>query len=559
MNAFPYSDNLKRRLTRIFPLLPLLSVVGITVRLYWNLAKTTDLIPGDEGGYLSRGSQFLHKGQIPPFEYSPAYAGWYAIHLAVFSDPVVTYYAQIYVVVVLTAILMYLYLRLIEIPASLAALGAVLWIAQPAYITLNPATGWPRPYHFAFLLFLAGAITLRKLKFESGLPLLLVGASFLLLAIAARTEYTLCLAAFICLVAFLARSRWHLSGFWRDSTIMRSACLFAAVASVAAWMWLKGREPHTDRFWAAFTQHFIARLAESSQDSKLKLDWYGEGMPIVAQTFPGAHSVIGAALANPKAFGRFEAQNFLTAPRIIYADLKLAPYALLKTLLLCLTFVWISLTSSTSASLRRHALVRAGSTLGPYVLAGPVAVVPAILITPKIPYFLPLLFVLFVWGWKWLSIVLESEPGPHKLMVALSAVMLLLALVVIRSPFDNSIGTGKPLYSEMVEIRSILERQRVEGARILEMGGTRYSPFLPGGLCETVIPYGRRDTERFWDFVQHEHIDAILVDDELRSSRPFRDDSDFTSFLASPDKFGWLATPVGMRGEVFYVRGPRAM
>jgi hypothetical protein len=91
------------------------------------------------------------------------------------------------------------------------------------------------------------------------------------------------------------------------------------------------------------------------------------------------------------------------------------------------------------------------------------------------------------------------------------------------------------------------------------MGGTGYSPFLPGGQSETAMPYARRDTEGFWDFVQREHIDAVLADDALRSSRLFRDDSDFNSFLASPDKFGWLATPVGMRGDVFYLRGPRAM
>jgi hypothetical protein len=446
---------------------------------------------------------------------------------------------------------------LIDIPALLAALGAVLWIAQPAYITLDWGIGWPRPYHFAFLLFLVGAMTLRKLKFEGGLPLLLVGASFLLLVIAVRNEYALSLAVFVCLVAFLSRSRWHLPGFWRRSTCMWSACLFAVVVSLTTWMWLRGRVPgQYERSWDAFTEHFIIHLVGSSQNIKL-LDWYGDGMLIVAQTFPGAHSLIGAALANPKAFGRFEAHNFLLAPRIIFAYLTLGPYELLKALLLCLTFVWISLTTFTNASLRRRALVRAASALGPYVLAGAVAAVPATLITPKITYFLPLLFVLFAGGLKWLSNVLESEPEFHKSAVALSAVMLMLAFVVIRSPFDNSIGAEKPVYSEMIEIRSILERQSVGGVRILQIGGTGFSAFLPHGLSESVDPYGRRDTERFWDFVQRAHIEAILVDDRLRSSRPFRDDSDFALLLHSPDQFGWIAAPVGTRGDVFYLHERR--
>jgi hypothetical protein len=301
----------------------------------------------------------------------------------------------------LTAILTYLYLRWIEVPELLAALGAVLWIAQPAYTTLDWGTGWPRPYHFAFLLFLAGAIALRKLKFEHGLPLLLVGASFLLLAVTVRNEYALSLAVFTCLVVFLTRSRWHLSGFWRHGTRICSGCLFVVVVSLTAWMWLGGRVPDAaDRSWEAFTQHYIERLAVSGQDLRLKLDWYGDGKVIVAQTFRGARSLTGAALANPRAFGQFEAHNLLTAPRIIYAYLTLAPYALVKALVLCLTFVWISFTSFTSASLRRRALAPTTSTLGPYVLAGAGAAFPAILITPKITYFLPLLFVLFVGGGK---------------------------------------------------------------------------------------------------------------------------------------------------------------
>jgi hypothetical protein len=98
-----------------------------------------------------------------------------------------------------------------------------------------------------------------------------------------------------------------------------------------------------------------------------------------------------------------------------------------------------------------------------------------------------------------------------------------------------------------------MERQRIGGARILQIGGTGYSAFLPHGLFETVDAVDRRDTERFWDFVQRAHIDAILVDDRLRTNRKYKDDSDFALFLASPDQFGWIAAPVGTQGDVFYL------
>lgn len=144
------STFLERRLARIFSLLPFLAVIGVTVRLYWNFAKATDLALHDEAFYLSAGSRFLREGVLPTFRYSPLCAAWYAAHLVVFGDPIVAYYAQLYSVVVLTAVLMYMYLRQIAVPTSLAVLATILWIAQPAYITVVWDTGAPRPYHFAF-------------------------------------------------------------------------------------------------------------------------------------------------------------------------------------------------------------------------------------------------------------------------------------------------------------------------------------------------------------------------------------------------------------------------
>ena len=217
----------------------------------------------------------------------------------------------------------------------------------------------------------------------------------------------------------------------------------------------------------------------------------------------------------------------------------------------------MSFLTLTSVSVRRHALITSASALGPYVLSGAAIAIPGALITPKIDYFLPLLFVLFVGAVKWYSVVLDEEPAVYRSVVTVSAILLSLTLAAIRSPCDVSKGAEKPLLMEISEIRGILERQRVGGARILQFGVACYSAFLPHGLPEDVDAFDRRDTERFWDFVQRAHIDAILVDDRLRSGRRYRDDSDFALFLASPDQFGWIVAPVGTRGDVFYLRDRR--
>jgi hypothetical protein len=552
-----YSENLKRLPMRIFPLLPFLGVVGITIRLYWNLAKATDLMFADEAFYLSAGSRLLCRGVLPPFQYSPLYAAWYAAHLTMFGYPIVAFYAQLYSVVVLTAILIYVYLRQIAVPTSLAFLATVLWIAQPAYVTVEWGVGWPRPYHFAFLIFLAGAIAIRRLKIDCPVPLVLAGASFLLLAMAARNEYFVVLVFFVGLVAVSSRFRPQLLPATEHGTYLWPVCLLAGSATLTTGMYFKGQVLDLDpyqpisRSWIAFGQHFSGyQLAKSNPGGKLNSwdDWEF----IVGRTFPRAHSVLGAELANPRAFLRFELHNLITAPRIISAYPGTPPYGLLMLSVLCLALMWLCFITLTGVSVRRRAFFTSASVLGPYVLSGAAIVIPSTLITPKINYFLPLWFVLFVGAVKWFSIVLENEPAVYRSRAAVSAVLFSLTFAMI-SPFDVNKGAEKPLLLETSEIGAIMERQRIGGARILQIGGTGYSAFLPHGLFETVDAVDRRDTERFWDFVQRAHIDAILVDDRLRTNRKYKDDSDFALFLASPDQFGWIAAPVGTQGDVFYL------
>jgi hypothetical protein len=379
---------------------------------------------------------------------------------------------------------------------------------------------------------------------------------------AARYEYFAALLFFVGLVAVSSRSRSQLLLPTEHGTYLWPVCLLAATATLTTGIYLKGQVPTESRLWAisrswyAFGQHFSEyQLVKTHAGGNL--DPWADWELIVGRTFPRAHSVLGAALANPRAFLGFELHNLITAPRVICLYLTTPPYASLKVSVLCLTLMWMSFITLTSVSVRRRALFTSASALGPYVLSGAATAIPGILIAPKINYFLPLLFVLFVGAVKWYSVVLENEPAVYRSVVAVSAVLLSLTFAAIRSPCDVSKGAERPLLLEISEIRAILERQRVGGARILQMAAAGYSAFLTYGLPEDVSAYDRRDTERFWDFVQRAHIDAILVDDRLRLSRRYRDDSDFALFLASPDQFGWIAAPVGTQGDVFYLRDRR--
>jgi hypothetical protein len=539
-------------------ILPLLFVVGATLRLYWNIAKGTDLpLVGDEAMYLTLGSHLLHQGILPSFPFSPLYACWYALHFRLFGDPIATYYAQIQVVAVLTAIFIYVYLRMIEVPRFLCVLGALLWIAQPAYLTLDFGLGHPRPYHFAFLIFLVGATVLRRLNFESRVPFALAGTAFMLFVMAVREEYVISLVFLVFIIAFWQRKPSLSPGPHRRREYLLSLALWAAAATLTLWMLLKGKAQYPvmalGHSWCAFAQHFSVYRVGASPGSAL--DPWADWEFIAGQVFPGAHSIGGALLANPKAFLIFELHNILTAPRILFAYLAVPPYALLKGMALGMTLGWIGFFSSTTSSLRRQALATSASALGPFVLSGAATALPVALITPKINYFLPLLFVLLAGLLKWLSLILKSEPDGLRLFVPLSAAALSLILVVIRSPFEINPNSPRPQYREVTEIRSILEAQKNRPIRVLQYDVPyRYGAFLPYGLAEMVDPFSRQAPEGFRDFMARQHVEAVILDAALRSCRPFRDDPEFALFQRSPGEWGWKATPVGMPGDFLCLR-----
>ncbi len=540
----------------IFALLPIIGVVGVTLRLYWNLARATDLAFAGETLYLSAGTNLLYQSILPPLPYSPLYAGWYAVLLAVFRNPILAYYVQLYLLAFLTAILVYVYLRQILVPRSLAFLATTLWIAQPACISVPWGTGQPHPYQFALLVFLGGAVLLHALKLENRISMAIAGVSCLLLAAAARPEYGLALLFFVVLEVASFASRPRQLERIRHAAYVRPAYLLIGAAVLMSALYLKGRAwvdatlAGTKPSFAAFGQHFSSyQVGASHQGGKLA-DW----SMMVGRAYARAHSVLGAAVANPKVFLRFELHNLITAPRIVCAYLTTPPYVLLKASVLGLMVIWLLFISSSTVSARRRALRATASAMGFYVIAGAATAIPGTLITPTIHYFLPLFFVLLVGAVKWVSLILESEPAKFRSAAATAAVLLALSFAAVLSPFDHGKAGRKPLMAETAQIGAILKGQNLEGARILQSGwGGAYAAYLPYGLCEAVDPGDRHDGEGFWAFVGRARVNAILNDESLRSYRPFRSDPEFDSFLRSPNEFGWTALPVGTHGDVFYL------
>ena len=549
-------------MTGLYARLSVLAVVGITASLYWNLARATDLMLADEAFYLQAGARFLHTGVLPNFRWSPLYAVWYAAHLALCHSPIVAYYAQVYITVMLTAVVVYGYLRCIETPTPFAVLGAVLWIAQPAYIVLDWGIGWPRPYHFAFLIFLAGAAWLQKCHTAGSIPIVLVGVSVFLFAAAVRSEYFISMPIFIVWMgAPLFGSRAKRAALQWRSEYWRPAALALGTASALCCMNLRARfspgDPDSNRLWSAFGQHYsVYELAKSG--GKSTLDPWDDWQLVMGRVFPGAHSFFAAGLANPKAFAAFELHNAVAAPHTIWNDLAVfqnsLPYGLTKVLMVCVAVVLVWLIASARGSVQVRALHTTRMALGPYVLSGAAAAAPALLIAPKVTYMLPLLFVLFAAAVKWYSVILQEKSRQQRSLIGLAAILSALMLALIPSPFNVRKDLQRPMYQEIAEIAEILEAPKHEAVPTLQSPGAYFAAFLPYGATETVDALERRENERFWEFVRRTGIRAVLVDDRLRANRLYRNDTDFAQFLRAPEQFGWTARPVGMRGDVFYLR-----
>jgi hypothetical protein len=300
-----------------------------------------------------------------------------------------------------------------------------------------------------------------------------------------------------------------------------------------------------DRSWFAFGQKFAAWYLPQTN---LALNPYDDWAVVLALAFPGATSIFGAIVANPREFTAFEVHNLQALGSILGHALDGQPYHFeqVATGLLVVGAAMASVRGGARPGTALAAISRRRSPLV-YLVSISLAALPSIAIAPAVVYSLPLFLLPFTVIIVVIDDLLRRGLGPRAMRgVWVGAVLVLVAWAVAPSPLD----TGRGIRPQLDEVRMlgevlVSERGPSPGVTMLDVGGTGYCAYLPYGTCAEVDASWRREGEPLEAFLRRRNVDAILVTPRLTGNRLFRDDAAFASLRARPEQSGWASYPLG--------------
>ncbi len=175
------------------------------------------------------------------------------------------------------------------LPDAAAVLMAISWSSAAILLPHRQPAPLPSCYAFAATLGFLAVGALARARFKTGCLLLLLAA-------VERPEYLLWVLTF---VAALAWTAWRRGGPRRRAAAFAGIALAAAVAAAVS-------PAHRQRAWFAFGQHYslgraIAREPKVDVDAQLRvMGAFQQFDPAMAQSFPGAASVVDAVRVAPR-------------------------------------------------------------------------------------------------------------------------------------------------------------------------------------------------------------------------------------------------------------------
>ena len=512
------------------------------VRLGQGVEAVLDLGLWDEADYLHRALMLPVSG-LPDPEWGPLYSLWYFALSRLWPDPVALFYANARLLLLLTTVAGYAFLRHLGARPWFALAGAAVYL-----LSMAPHVQ-PRPTLFAFfiiLVALCGAYRARSR--ESACARLGMG---LLIASFARPEYFL---SFLLVSALLG----VLLVRGRGPRALRTAALY--VGSFVVLVALLGNPfgNTSNRRFYAFCQHFADGY--SKRTGRVEVNPWARCDEVLRPVFGDAHTLGAALRANPSAFFAHLRWNVENHPR---ESLKVFASGYDGRPLLSDTGPWT----------REHV----GHLLLVILLGLPVAVLawrwrklPRALKQPRVVGTLLAVGVVLLPGL--LSSVL-FQPRHHYLVpqgVMGVAVLTALATAVRGSDSREGTSTRGVMASALLAVlvmvavpdlvhrqgqRSPPERavlQRVRALQALGMGARVAAgssigvldtqgglPVYLGAPFRRIPVWTMRTGESLSQYLHREHVDLVFLDDRLRQEPRFANDPALEAFLAEPGVFGY--------------------
>lgn len=522
-----------------------------------------DLGLWDEADYLHRALMLPTSG-LPDPEWGPLYSLWYYALSFFWPDPVALYYANARLLILMTSVAGYAFLRHLGARPWFALAGAGVYL-----LSMAPHVQ-PRPTLLSFfILLVALCAALRAGSREDACARLGMG---LLIASFARPEYFL---SFLLVSALLGV--WLVRG--RGPRALRTAALYGVSFAVLVALMGNPFGNTSNRRFYAFCQHFADGY--SKRTGRVEVNPWAQCNAVLRPVFGDADTLGAALRANPSEFFAHLRWNVENHPRESlevfasgYNGRPLMPgtgpwtrehvghlllIALLGLPVVVLAWRWRRL----PGALRQPRVVGALLAVGVVLLPG---LLSSVLLQPR-HHYLVLQGVMGVAVLVALATAVRGPDAPEGTSRRGLALCALLAAVVVLAVPDlgHRQGWGSPPERQVLQrVRTLqtlgLGARVASGSSIGVLDTQGGLPVYLGAPFRRIPVWTMRAGESLSQYLRREQVDLVFLDDRMRQEPRFANDPALEAFLAEPGVFGYatwrlpgtdtrLAVPAAWAGD----------
>ena len=525
---------------------PYLCVVVLQFLLLYPLHTTMDLPTWDEAIYLLQGGWFVHGETLGPISISPVYSLLYSLLIKIFGTVDSVFYMQYLVKVTVSGFLL---LCLLEHLRSrlLALLLALIWVVSGVNIFERVLV-----YHVALGFFLLALFSLNKHRVISLLLLILCSLT--------RLEYLFPTLAFAGYLTLFSGSKLKSS---RSESIPRKVrftlpiffgILLTMVISYAL-LNVDDLNPGTNRTWFAFNQNYARHEVESG---RYKLNPFLDYNLIIQEDFPGAESLADAFLISPRLFLKHVARNIAMLPKAIlsftFPYIGLRVWGLLYGVLLGFAITIVTYAAVLNRRLILSSLVGAIAErrdLLYITFASMLSLAPILLVYPRPHHVLIMVPLCLLWVGLACSQVLKIINSPQFTRGSLGMLnaLFILSILVTSKPYASR-QPERPVFDK---VKQLIELWPNEKIKFMAVGASWHAGYIGVDKVDAIEPLATASGDKIGNqgidmrlLLEKYHPDAVLINNELVSSKNFKSDS-----LEVLDSDRWVKYSIGAETVYF--------
>jgi len=520
-----------------------------SIKFTYGLENVMDIRLFDESSYLYGGVNLAERG-FPAAQLAPLYAIWYYLLSLFMKNNVQLYYLSYKILVSCTTLAFYVYLRRVGIVPFVSVVAAFLYlISKNCFV-------WPYVTLFALLVLLLFLILASFVRLEESYYWV-VGLGILMISFI-RPEYFISFILFCLVFLFLILKKLK-SGLLRPKLALSKVVIILSILLILTHMFGMPGSSGSRKWWA-FGQHFSLNFVRWNN---LSINPWTNWPEIVKSVFGEANTIIDAARSNRKEFVRHISHNAIRYPRASIKLLLIGPYwvtplfgkLINRTELLFFIIIALGL----FIKRKNIAKISCGKTVKHLTAVAVVIAMPAFLsatfIYPRDHYLIIQGMMAMALFSYFVSVVIVNT-GKEKMGVVASLLigLLILSLTPIPESGWSLTGSKQRGTQRVLKNRSIIKFIQslgvVQRVNMLEASG-RYN-YYSGDNYYRVAEYSKK--EPFYDFIQTQQINMIVITKSLKKDTRFVNDDEFKLFLKNPQKLNFVKLEIPDTGAYLLVK-----